>query len=37
MAKDHKDDVKLSGALHKLVLEDPALCIEHNTETVRRS
>ena len=33
MAKDHKDDVKLSGALHKLVLEDPALIIEHNTET----
>jgi elongation factor G len=33
MAKDHKDDVKLSGALHKLVLEDPALCIEHNAET----
>jgi elongation factor G len=33
MAKDHKDDVKLSGALHKLVLEDPALCIEHNIET----
>ncbi|HUB64248.1 MAG TPA: elongation factor G [Methylocella sp.] len=33
MAKDHKDDVKLSGALHKLVLEDPALGIEHNLET----
>jgi elongation factor G len=33
MAKDHKDDVKLSGALHKLVLEDPALSVEHNIET----
>ena len=33
MAKDHKDDVKLSGALHKLVLEDPSLSIEHNTDT----
>lgn len=32
-AKDHKDDVKLSGALHKLALEDPALVIEHNLET----
>ena len=33
MAKDRKDDVKLSGALHKLVLEDPALCVEHDLET----
>lgn len=32
-AKDRKDDVKLSGALHKLVLEDPALKIEHHPET----
>ncbi|HTV32633.1 MAG TPA: elongation factor G [Methylocella sp.] len=32
-AKDRKDDVKLSGALHKLVLEDPALKIEHHQET----
>jgi elongation factor G len=31
--KDRKDDVKLSGALHKLVEEDPALSIEHNLET----
>ena len=33
MAKDRKDDVKLSAALHKLVLEDPALSIEHDLET----
>jgi len=33
MAKDHKDDVKLSGALHKLALEDPSLVVEHNLET----
>src|ERR1019366_1029078 len=33
MAKDHKDDVKLSGALHKLVVEDPALSVEHNIES----
>ncbi len=32
-AKDHKDDVKLSSALHKIVLEDPALSVEHNLET----
>jgi elongation factor G len=32
-AKDRKDDVKLSGALHKLVSEDPALNVEHNLET----
>lgn len=31
--RDRKDDVKLSGALHKLVEEDPALSIEHNLET----
>jgi len=31
--KDHKDDVKLSGALHKLVEEDPSLKLEHNLET----
>ncbi len=32
-AKDRKDDVKLSAALHKLLEEDPALGIEHNPET----
>jgi elongation factor G len=32
-AKDRKDDVKLSGALQKLVAEDPALAVEHNIET----
>lgn len=32
-AKDHKDDVKLSSALHKIALEDPALSVEHNLET----
>jgi elongation factor G len=32
-AKDRKDDVKLSGALNKLVSEDPALSIEHNLDT----
>jgi elongation factor G len=31
--KDRKDDVKLSGALHKLVEEDPALSIDHHLET----
>lgn len=31
--KDRKDDVKLSGALHKIVAEDPALSIEHDVET----
>ncbi len=30
---DHKDDVKLSGALQKLQEEDPALTIEQNQET----
>jgi elongation factor G len=32
-AKDRKDDVKLSGALHKLVEEDPSLRIVHAPET----
>ena len=32
-AKDRKDDVKLSGALHKLVEEDPSLSIVHARET----
>ncbi|MGH6835067.1 MAG: elongation factor G [Methylocella sp.] len=32
-AKDRKDDVKLSGALQKLVAEDPALSVEHAAET----
>ncbi len=32
-AKDRKDDVKLSSALHKLVEEDPSLSLEHNSET----
>jgi elongation factor G len=32
-AKDRKDDVKLSGALQKLVSEDPALSVEHVAET----
>jgi len=32
-AKDRKDDVKLSGALHKIVEEDPSLVIEHSRET----
>jgi elongation factor G len=32
-AKDRKDDVKLSGALHKIVEEDPSLIIEHSRET----
>ena len=31
--KDRKDDVKLSGALNKLALEDPSLIVEHNLET----
>jgi elongation factor G len=30
---DRKDDVKLSGALQKLVEEDPALSVEQNLET----
>ncbi|WP_426267465.1 elongation factor G [Sphingomonas sp. LHG3443-2] len=29
---DRKDDVKLSGALHKLVEEDPTLHVEHDEE-----
>ncbi len=32
-AKDRKDDVKLSGALHKLVEEDPSISIVHTRET----
>ena len=31
---DRKDDVKLSGALHKLAEEDPSLLITHDGETV---
>ncbi|HET8995708.1 MAG TPA: elongation factor G [Acetobacteraceae bacterium] len=30
---DHKDDVKLSGALQKLLEEDPALTMEQNQDT----
>lgn len=30
---DRKDDVKLSGALHRLAEEDPSLVIEHNQDT----
>ncbi len=30
---DRKDDVKLSGALHKLAEEDPSLSIVHDAET----
>ena len=30
---DRKDDVKLSGALHRLVEEDPALTISHDPDT----
>jgi len=30
---DHKDDVKLSGALHKMQEEDPALTVEQNQDT----
>jgi elongation factor G len=33
MAKDRKDDVKLPGALQKLVSEDPALGVVHDQET----
>jgi elongation factor G len=32
-AKDRKDDVKLSGALHKIVEEDPSLVIEQSRAT----
>ncbi|MCI0465611.1 MAG: GTP-binding protein, partial [Beijerinckiaceae bacterium] len=32
-AKDRKDDVKLPGALQKLVAEDPALGVVHDQET----
>lgn len=31
--EDRKDDVRLSGALHRLVEEDPALGIQHDAET----
>jgi elongation factor G len=31
---DRKDDVKLSGALHKLVEEDPTLLVTQDSETV---
>jgi elongation factor G len=31
--QDRKDDVKLSGALHKLVEEDPTLSVRHDPET----
>src|SRR3954452_18135460 len=31
--QDRKDDVKLSGALQKLVEEDPSLSIRHDQET----
>jgi elongation factor G len=30
---DHKDDVRLSGALQKLAEEDPALTVRHDTDT----
>ena len=36
-AKDRKDDVKLSGALHKLVEEDPSLSVDHDTRNRRDS
>ncbi len=32
--RDRKDDVKLSGALHKLTEEDPSLLITQDSETV---
>ncbi len=32
-AKEHKDEVKLSAALHRLAEEDPSLRIDHGTET----
>jgi elongation factor G len=31
-ARNHKDDVRLSGALNKLVDEDPGLCLTHDPE-----
>jgi elongation factor G len=31
-AQNRNDDVKLSGALHRLIEEDPTLSIEHNAE-----
>jgi elongation factor G len=30
---DRKDEVKLTGAIHKLVEEDPSFALEHNTST----
>jgi len=32
-AEKRGDDVKLSGALHRLVEEDPSLIVEHNADT----
>jgi elongation factor G len=32
-AKERKDEVKLSAALHRIADEDPSLAIEHNQET----
>jgi elongation factor G len=32
-AEKRGDDVKLSGALHRLVEEDPSLVVEHNADT----
>lgn len=32
-AKERKDDVKLGQALHKLVEEDPSICVVHNADT----
>ena len=31
--KDRKDEVKLTGALHKIIEEDPSLSVEHNKDT----
>ena len=31
--KDRKDEVKLTGALHKIIAEDPSLSVEHNKDT----
>ncbi len=30
---DRKDEVKLTGSVHKLIEEDPSLSLDHNTET----
>ncbi len=32
-AKERKDDVKLGQALHKLIEEDPSICVVHNADT----